>query len=257
MTDTTLLYDSFSVNYDRFVNWQNRLAYEMPFIDRFLKSIHARRVLDVACGTGMHTVALTQRGYDAEGVDVSSGMIHQARANALAAGVDTAFSVAGFENLVSVEATYDAILCLGNSLPHILTKSDLEAALYDFGAILRPGGSIMIQNRNFDVILSNRDRWMDPQTFCDNDREWVFIRFYDFMPDGGLAFNVMTLYKDGEHVSWDQNVQSSQLWPWRYHELVNALENCGFAEIRAFGDMAGNPFDPETSGNLILTAVQP
>ena len=28
----------------------------------------------------------------------------------------------------------------------------------------------------------------------------------------------------------------------------------GFVEISAFGDMAGKPFDPKSSGNLIITA---
>ena len=48
------MYDDFSSNYDRFVNWPGRLAAELPFIERQLQAVEARRVLDAACGTGRH-----------------------------------------------------------------------------------------------------------------------------------------------------------------------------------------------------------
>ena len=56
------MYDDFSVDYDRFVAWSGRLAVEMPFIERELEKVGARLVLDAACGTGMHTIALAERG---------------------------------------------------------------------------------------------------------------------------------------------------------------------------------------------------
>ncbi|MDY7040920.1 MAG: class I SAM-dependent methyltransferase, partial [Chloroflexota bacterium] len=79
---TVPLYDPFSSDYDRFVNWKERLAYELPFIERQLTAVGARRVLDAACGTGMHAIALAQRGYEVIGADLSAGMIERARENA-------------------------------------------------------------------------------------------------------------------------------------------------------------------------------
>jgi hypothetical protein len=37
-------------------------------------------------------------------------------------------------------------------------------------------------------------------------------------------------------------------------ELTAALAAAGVREIASYGDMSGSRFDPETSGNLILTA---
>ncbi|MGQ9804240.1 MAG: hypothetical protein ACUVSH_10470 [Anaerolineae bacterium] len=51
------MYDDFSADYDRFVDWPGRLAAEVPFIVQRLQRVGARRVLDAACGTGMHAVA--------------------------------------------------------------------------------------------------------------------------------------------------------------------------------------------------------
>ncbi|HID61840.1 MAG TPA: class I SAM-dependent methyltransferase, partial [Anaerolineae bacterium] len=169
------LYDALSDDYDRFVNWENRLAYEMPFIERTLRGADARRVIDVACGTGMHAIELARRGYEVVGVDLSAPMIERARENALTAGVKVHFIVAGFGELAEklalrssislrtsgvegVSGQFDAVLCLGNSLPHVLSASNLGVALADFAAVLRPGGLLLVQNRNFDAVLARRER---------------------------------------------------------------------------------------------------
>src|SRR5512136_1825891 len=90
------MYDSLSKDYDYFVNWPERLAYELPFIEAQINSAAGDsrpiKVLDAACGTGMHAIALAQRGYAAAGADLSAGMIERAVANAAAAGVSVEFA---------------------------------------------------------------------------------------------------------------------------------------------------------------------
>ena len=266
------MYDDFSVDYDRFVDWSGRLAAEMPFIERELRKVDARSVLDAACGTGMHTIALAERGYTAAGADLSAGMVERARANSLAAGVDVRFKVAGFGKLARTFTTtlsdrksrgFDALLCLGNSLPHLLTPQDLAGALADFTACLRPGGLLLIQNRNFDAVLTNRQRWMSPQSHREGEKEWVFLRFYDFEPSGVLTFNLATLQRgpaspneEGGLGGWSQRITSTELWPLRQEELTAMLEAAGFEKITCWGDMQGAPFDAHRSPNLVITTTR-
>lgn len=66
--------------YDVFVDWPGRLARELPGLERRLRAVGARRVLDVGCGTGRHVAALRERGYDAHGADASEEMLERARA---------------------------------------------------------------------------------------------------------------------------------------------------------------------------------
>jgi glycine/sarcosine N-methyltransferase len=262
------MYDSFSTDYDRFVNWPGRLAVEMPFLERQVQAVSTAgqqtRVLDAACGTGMHAIELARRGYAAAGADLSVGMVTRAQANAAAAGVDVHFATAGFTELAStfsrqfpeksrVLFPFDAVICLGNSLPHLLTAQELAAGLADFASCLRPGGLLLIQNRNFDAVLDRQERWMEPQSHRSGDTEWVFQRFYDFLPGGLLGFNIVTLRrKDGE--GWQQQVTSGQLYPLRQAELTTALQSSNFYEITPYGSMAGEPFTPQTSPNLVIVA---
>lgn len=256
------MYDDFSADYDRFVDWPARLAVELPFLERELRAVGAHYVLDVACGTGMHTLALAQRGYAVVGTDVSDGMIERARINASVARLAVRFELAGFGELNRrVGADFDALLCLGNSLPHVLTPADLAAALADFAACLRPGGLVLIQNRNFDAVLAHRQRrpdsvearWMEPQAHREGKTEWLFLRFYDFDPDGKLTFNLVTLRREAGE-SWSQRIAATRLWPLQQEELTAALDVAGFDAIACWGDMQGTSFDSQTSPNLVVKA---
>jgi glycine/sarcosine N-methyltransferase len=250
------MYDAFSADYDRFVNWQSRLNFEVPFIDQLLKASAARKVLDAACGTGMHAIALAQRGYQASGADFSAGMIARANQNAAEAGVEVSFKQAGFGELspsFQESLPFDSILCLGNSLPHLLTEAKLAEALADFAACLRPGGSLLIQNRNFDLVLKQRQRWMDPQSFRSQEGEWLFVRFYDFRQDGNIDFHILTLQRQ-DSGSWGQTISVTPLRPQPQAELSEAVKSAGFSQIEPYGGLDGAPFNPAESGNLVIFA---
>jgi SAM-dependent methyltransferase len=266
-----MTYDAFSSDYDRFVSWPGRLAIEMPFIEQQLRSVADSHgnipwVLDAACGTGMHAIALAKLGYKAAGADLSAGMIACARANAALAGVKVRFEAAGFGELAQTfiipgpanltnAPTYDAVVCLGNSLPHVLTSGELASTLDDFAVCLRPGGLLLVQNRNFEAVLSHHERWMEPQAFREGDKEWLFLRFYDFDPGGLLTFNILTLKRENK-ADWTQQVITTHLQPLRQVDLMGPLSQAGFINVKWYGNMAGAAFDPESSSNLVFTAVK-
>jgi glycine/sarcosine N-methyltransferase len=258
LPDKKLMYDAISNDYDRFINWPARLAVEMPVIEGQIQKAAGTgcRVLDAACGTGMHAVALAQLGYQSSGADISSGMIERARINASTAGVSVHFETVGFEHLADTfgRQSFDTVLCLGNSLPHILEKSALAATLTDFAACLRPGGLILLQNRNLDAVLAHHERWMEPQAYRHQGSEWLFLRFYDFDPDGLLSFHMVTLHRQGTS-PWRQQVTTTRLYPLRQNELVETLCEVGFTGITSYGSMSADPFDPANSGNLVITAI--
>jgi glycine/sarcosine N-methyltransferase len=255
----TTAYDAFSSDYDRFVNWPGRLAAELPFLQQTLRAAGARRVLDAACGTGMHAVALAQNGFSLAGADLSAGMVERARANAAAAQVQVPFVAAGFGHLAGVFRaqeidSFDAVLCLGNSLPHLLDVATLTDALDDFMRCLRPDGVLVLQNRNFDAVLAQRERWMEPQSHHEGEREWIFLRFYDYDPDGLITFNILMLYRETQVSPWQQALRVTRLRPLRQVELIRMVAEAGFGEIACYGSLGGEVFDPLTSGNLVVTA---
>ena len=255
-------YDAFSEDYDRFVNWEERLDTEIPFLTSQLEHLqapnnHPLSLLDTACGTGMHAIELVKYGFRAAGADLSSQMIRKAEENARRAGVEVQFKAVGFGGLADAFQReylfpFDAILCLGNSLPHLLSIGEIENALSDFAACLRPGGLLILQNRNFDAVLTRQDRWFPPQSHSRNGEERLFIRFYDFDPDGLVTFHIMRLQRSGDD-EWKQEIDSVRLFPLTKYDLQSALSKNGFEDPLFFGKLENVPFDPQNSGNLVAS----
>lgn len=73
-------YDRWSEVYDTDGNPLVHL--EEPHVERLLGDVRGLAVLDVACGTGRHTVRLARAGANIIGVDFSEGMLSKARAKA-------------------------------------------------------------------------------------------------------------------------------------------------------------------------------
>ncbi len=254
------MYQTFAKDYDRFNNWKDRLAYEMPFINTQLSALKPSQgqklsVLDAACGTGMHAIALAQQGMEVSGADLFPAMIRKARKNARNEGVHVEFRTAGFSTIASHfrQQEFDVLLCLGNSLPHVLSTDKLIAALEDFNLCMTPGGRLILQNRNFDQVMAQRNRWMEPQAYLEGDREWLFQRFYDFEPDGTIRFNILSLARQAGK-DWKSQVNSTHLRPLLHAELGELLPKTGFGELAVYGDMKGSPYDPQHSPNLVICA---
>jgi glycine/sarcosine N-methyltransferase len=270
--DARDFYDVLGSDYDTMVAWEARLAREEAFFKRLFDHARSRRVLDAACGTGMHAVAFSRmgrpaghgspgcapEGREAAGADVSPVMVERARANALAAGLSVDFRVAGFGGIAAAfGGGWDAVTCLGNSLPHCADDAALAACLADFASLLRPGGLLVVQNRNYDRLLRERTRLMPLAVRGQGEEETLFLRITDFPPAGSpqeesLTFTIVTLRRRGD--SWAQESKSTPLRALRRATQERALAEAGFTGVEAFGGYDGAPFDAPASTDLVLVA---
>ena len=246
------LYDDMGADYDRFVNWDSRLAFEIPILDRLLAEHGAHRILDTACGTGKHALALAQCGYQVTGADLSAAMIDQARAHAAAAGLEVPFVQAGLGELApALPGPWDAVLCLGHSLPHLLHMETITAALADMAQVLQPGGLLLIQNRNDERLLARGQRILPVSVHREGSEEWLFLRFLDLDPQR-INFHMVTLHRDA--AGWHQHVSSTTHRPLPRPELEAALRAAGFGEIEFYGSWNLESFDVAASGDLVVIA---
>ena len=227
---TIPFYDALGADYDRFCDWSERLAFELPFLRRQLEAAGARQVLDLACGTGQHAIALSRAGFEVVGADPSEGLLRLAEENAATAGAEVRFHALGFGQISArMPQQFQAITCLGNSLPHALGQVQLRAALADMATALKPGGRLVLQLRNFLPVLLNKRRFMHPEAHKRGDEEWLFYRFYDLdeAPER-LRFNMLRLYKRGD-APWTSQIDSIMLSPWGEDNLTETLAAQGFS----------------------------
>ena len=258
MNDNTDFYDALAPMFDVMTDWDARLALEGPFLHAALEQVGARRVLDAACGSGGHALWLARQGYEVYGADASPVMIALARQKAADAGVAVRFETAELSGLAvpfDDVAPFDAVLCLGNSLPHLLSQEALAEALAAMAALLRPGGLLLLQDLNYDLRWRVQPRWFAAQGGELDGQEVLVWRFADYLPeDERIAFHVGLFSKTPD--GWKVAVHTTPQRPLFERDLMAGLEGAGFAQIETYGRMAlpAEPFDVAHSGDLVVTA---
>ena len=257
--DAQSFYDGLGQDYDLMVSWEERLSREDAFFRRVFDENKVRDVLDAACGTGMHAVAFARAGRECTGADLCPVMVEKARQNARDAGVTVRFEVAGFGELErGVGGTFDAVTCLGNSLPHLLDDASLRTCLSDFAGLLRTGGCLVIQNRNYDRLLRERQRFMPLASRTDAEGETLFLRISAYGSahdsDESLEFILVVLKKRGG--TWTQTVQSTPLRALRRSTLESELARAGFSTVHVYGSYGFADFDSPGANDLVAIAVK-
>ncbi|WP_349371800.1 methyltransferase domain-containing protein [Salinarimonas sp.] len=215
---------TFVEKWDELIDWDARAESEGDFFIDVLRSRGKHKILDVACGTGFHSVRLTQAGFDVTSVDGNAAMLAQAFENAKARNLIPKLVQADWRWLNrDIQGKYDAIICLGNSFTHIHDEADRRRALAEFYAALKHDGILIIDQRNYDAILDQGFTTKHKFYYCGDqvsaEPEYV---------DDGLARFKYTFPDKSEY--------TLNMFPLRKAYMRRLLEEAGFQRIRTYGD---------------------
>jgi ubiquinone/menaquinone biosynthesis C-methylase UbiE len=241
-------YDALAPDYDTMTGFQKRFAQEKPFFRLLTERQNIRTALDAGCGTGFHSLLLAQLGVQMTGIDVSAAMIREAERHARELSIPTKFLKAENAALRDlVDSPFDAVFSLGNTTAHLLSDDDLRSTLESFHAVLRPKGTLFLQNLNYDRILATKERVQSIKEINGT----TFVRIYDYK-DQLISFNILTIGRDAGNVQ--QTMRSVQLRPILSSHIVEMLQQCSFGNIRLFGGISMDSYDPLTSKDLVVIA---
>jgi len=116
------------------------------FLERYLPEDGL--VLDAGGGTGRYTVTLAKRGYDIVLLDITPKLLTIAKREILNAKVQShvkCITEGSITNLPEFsDETFDAVLCLGGPLNHILNRGQRNRALQEFVRVAKRGAPIFI-----------------------------------------------------------------------------------------------------------------
>ncbi len=248
MTDTASeFYDSISGYYDTMTRFERRVkALEKP-MRHLAAKFDTGVIADIACGTGVHTIALGKLGRKVVGFDVSEKMIHIARENTRRLGINSVRFVQGefLSPAITESGPFSLMLCLGNSIPHIPSQNELVQALTLWKNALSKDGAIILELLNYDHILETRARLIGTTI---NDNETI-IRFYDFTSPR-LTFNILRLTRkdDKQQAEW----HSTLLTPFRVSDITNAAKDAGYGSVEVFSSLTENEWMPSGNNTVLV-----
>ena len=126
-------------NFAEFYNqhWSDWTGMVWPFVSRTVNKDcpKAGSWLDLCCGTGQLLKKVTERGFSATGLDLSTHQLRHARRNA-----PKSKFVRADVRRYSLPERYDVITCLFDSLNYLLTPVGLKAAFTSARRHLNPDG---------------------------------------------------------------------------------------------------------------------
>lgn len=214
------------------------------------------RILDSGCAAGSLAYALAARGFRATGIDVSQRLIARAVRKARAAegaeaSTDEArgagapdfklmdMNVAAFN---FPQVSFDAVLCLGNTLPHLRGPAEIGHCLSGFRKLLKPGGLLLVQTVDFEKVA---ELGLGGLPTIENEAVRFERRYLSLEPGTAFDFETRLWIKPAP----DPISGSARLYALGAAELDGLLERAGFPSRERFPSFGGSP------GNVPLVII--
>jgi len=192
------------------------------------------RVLDLCCGVGRHSLEFARRGFSVTGVDRTRPYLDRAQRDAREQGLTVEFACADMGEFRRPGA-FDAAINMFTAFGYFETDDDELRVLSNILDSLKPNARVLIDVMGKEVIARNFQQrsW---QATADGSRFFLEER----QVRGGWA------YIDNRWVIFDEAGRREFNFPIRVYsgrELEGLLSRAGFADVRLYGTLAGDPYD--------------
>lgn len=206
---------------------------QVAFTNRAFSHTGDLSLLDIGCGTGSLSLALSTTFQKVVGIDLDEAMLEKA---GIVANGKTNLEFLPLDMLeidpYFYPETFDGIVCYGNTLVHLSSLEQISLFFKKCHRLLTPHGKLLIQIINYDRILDQKINSLP--TLENNDIQ--FIRNYHYNSDTHLIdFETILTIKEKNQVI----MNSVPLFPVRKSEIEAALLDAGFSKFIFFGNFKG------------------
>ena len=226
---------NFVERWDQLIDWEARARGEGRFFIDKLKGLGKYNILDVATGTGFHSVQLLNAGLNVTSADGNAQMLVKAFENGRDTGhvMRTVHADWRWLNRDVQDQLFGAVIWLGNSFTDIFEEHDRRRALAEFYAALKHDGVLIIDHRNYDKILDKGFSTKHKYYYCGEK-----VSAEPIHVDEGLA-RFEYRFPDGakHHLN---------MYPLRKNHVRRLLSETGFQRIDTYGDFQSGSASDDT-----------
>ncbi len=218
--------------WDEYIDWNKRREGENGFLVNTLKENGCRKILDASLGTGCDSIYLLKQGFDVTSNEIDAVFARKALENAAKEAVHIKLTGYDWRELDEKfgRASFDAIILQGNSLTHLFKKQVQMRTLSAFRNVLRPGGILIIDERNYGYMLAEKEkilngnfRYSGKYVYCGKKVKCVPIEI------GPEKIVLKATHENGK-------AGQMTLYPFKDGELVSLIRQAGFENIEQYSD---------------------
>lgn len=237
---------------------------DVPYYERVARSVDGP-ILELACGTGRLTLPMARAGAVVHGLDAAPPMVEQAerKRRSLPAGARRrlSFQVADMRT-VRLGRTFAAVVLAFNTIMHMLSDDDLQAALETVRAHLPPGGRFFVDLHTplTDLLVRDPGGRYDPQQMIDPRTGHRYVVTENNTYDPRWQINTMRFYyqrvdEQGRPIGEEAyaELQLRVLFPREFDAWMRAM---GFEVVEDWDDFEGRRAFSGTGGRRVVVAAR-
>lgn len=114
--------------------------------------------LDLGAGSGLQSMALVKLGFEVLAVDTSETLLGELRERAAEREVRTVLGDIRNPRTYEARGPFELAVCMGDTLTHLRSSAEVEKLLADVRSVLRGGGTLVLEFRNYAQELRGTDR---------------------------------------------------------------------------------------------------
>ena len=189
-----------------------RVAASRAFFEAQLPPPSAPAALDLGCGTGVQTLALSQLGYQVTGVDFSPRMLAEYVERTAPVGARAVVSdLTDFD----VGPGFAVAVCFGDTVSHLADWPAVRSLCRRTFDAIAPGGVWLLSSRDHSVVLEGDARFLLIR--ADETRSMIC-----FVEDAGERIRVTDLIQSRGPAG--TTLQSHSYWKLRVSPMTLTLE---------------------------------
>ena len=230
--------------YEVLGNKGGRLEREGPFLLEALASAPSRRVVDLACGLGLHAVFLAEQGAVVDAFDLSPEMVAHARTRRAHPNITYAVG----DMCAPCGGPYGLALCLGNSLSLLESQEKARQFFKGVHSTLSPGGILLTQTLNYDAPGMKRAR-VRVERAAFRGGELAAVKRFQPREDHTVLSITYLLVSDNGMIDASEEYA---LRHWSAAQLSEWASQEGFAAEGCFGAYDRRTFQQDSSDIILL-----
>lgn len=223
---------SFKGDYAKFYDilYQDKeYSLEVDFLEKVFRKYRKKKVhtvLDVACGTGGHAIALSERGFEVTGIDLSAEMLERARSKSQAKNVSILFKQSSMQE-ISLDRTFDAAVVMFSAINYLTDYQDLKDTFAGIRRHLNQDGLLYFDCWNGLAVIERFDPYRE-KVVKEDDLEVKRVSRTEVDPVSQLCTvdYVLEIFKDGEKIEEFKEIHHLKFF--FIDELKNYLAAAGF-----------------------------